>query len=48
MEKQTKIVFEREIKPVIKIIRNTYMAADSLIREEIIKKTWIIPTQRLS
>lgn len=42
-----KIVFEKEIKPDIKIIRNTYMAAGSLIKEEIIKKIWVIPIQRI-
>jgi hypothetical protein len=50
MEKQLKltnkkgqIVIMGERKPEIKVIRNTFMTAFGLVKEEVTKKTWFIP-----
>lgn len=52
MEKQEKLIYineEQELymgkKPKITIVRNNYMSAGALIREEIVKKLWIVPTK---
>lgn len=39
-------IFEGK-KPEIKIVKNTFMSAGAMIREIIIRKTWIIPTKNI-
>lgn len=50
MEKQVKLVDEiskdqvvEMPEPEIKIVRNTFMITGAMVKEEIIRKTWIIP-----
>lgn len=31
------------VKPEIKVVKNTFMTAGAMVREMIIKKTWVIP-----
>ena len=55
MEKQMKlyedisIVGERkpEPEPEIRVIKNTYLSAMGLVKEEVIMKTWILPVKPL-
>jgi hypothetical protein len=52
MEKQEQLKIEVEelykgVKPEVQVIKNTYLSAGALIREMIIKKTWIVPSQRI-
>lgn len=51
MEKQSKLSYEEDFfqgkLPEVKVVKNTYMSAGALIREIVIKKTWIIPAQRI-
>lgn len=34
-------------KPEVRTVKNTYMIAGALVREIVIKKTWVIPSKRL-
>lgn len=45
MEQQRKL-FEKEFspEPEVRIVRNTFMTAGGLVREEVIRKTWFIPS----
>lgn len=52
MDKQSKLIendedlFQGKL-PEVKVIKNTYMSAGALVREVLIKKLWIIPTQKV-
>lgn len=52
MEKQ-EVLYEKEdlyqgVKPKINVVRNNYMSAGAMIREEIIKKLWVIPIKEVN
>jgi hypothetical protein len=52
MERQVKLITEEAdlyegVKPEVRVVKNTYMSAGALIREIVIKKTWIVPTKRV-
>jgi len=58
MEKQAKLyeadelaligeAFKVTVKPKVIVNTNTYMTSEGLVKEQVIKKTWLIPTQRI-
>lgn len=58
MEKQAKLIeldevmligeaFKVPVKPKILVNTNTYMTSEGLVREQVIRKTWLIPTKKV-